>query len=128
LRQVFANLIGNALDATPHGGKVRLRIKYAGSCDGTGSRGIRVVVADTGHGVPFEVRKKLFEPFVSTKGTTGTGLGLWVTESIVRKHGGQIAFRSRTDPSQHGTVFTLFLSVDGVEQPARSKEASGNTD
>lgn len=128
LRQVFASLVGNALDATPQGGTVRLRIKHAGPCNGTRSTGIRVVVADTGHGIPFEVRRKLFEPFVSTKGTTGTGLGLWVTQSIIRKHGGRIAFRSRTDPEQHGTVFTLFLPFDGVEQHTRSKEAAGNTD
>jgi len=114
LRQVFANLVGNALDATPEGGRVVIRIRNGRDWQAHASLGVRVVVADTGCGIPGELRKKIFEPFVSTKDDTGTGLGLWVSETIVRKHGGRISFRSRTaEPS--GTVFSLFLPVDGLK-------------
>ncbi len=122
LRQVFASLIGNALDATPRGGKVRIRIRKAASVDGTD--GVKVVVADTGHGVPPQVRKRIFEPFVSTKDSTGIGLGLWISEGIVRKHGGRITLRSRTDAERHGTVISLFLPLHGMPRP---KGAAGAT-
>ena len=122
LRQVFANLIGNALDATTRGGKVRIRVRKAVSGDGTS--GIKVLVADTGQGMPSQVRKKIFEPFVSTKDSTGVGLGLWISEGIVRKHGGRITLRSSTDADRHGTVISLFLPFHGIPRP---KEAAGAT-
>jgi signal transduction histidine kinase len=109
LRQVFANLIGNALDAIGHDGRVRVRICEARSWDGKAKPGIRVLVADTGHGIPASLRKRVFEPFMSTKEITGMGLGLWVTEGIVKKHNGCIVLRSSTHPARHGTVFSLFF-------------------
>jgi signal transduction histidine kinase len=114
LRQVFANLIGNALDATPEGERVRIRIQDAHSWDRQQKRGLRVVVADTGHGIPVELRKRIFEPFVSTKDDTGTGLGLWVTETILQKHGGRISLRSVTSGPNRGTVFSLFFPFSGI--------------
>ncbi len=122
LRQVFANLLSNSLDATPRGGKLRIRIRKTRSWDDTGADGIRIIIADTGDGIAPDLRKRVFEPFVSTKDTTGTGLGLWVTEGIVRKHNGRITMRSRTGPAQHGTVFSLFLPFGGVT-PVDSKPA-----
>ncbi len=118
LRHAFANLVGNALDATPVGGRIRVRIRPGRRWSAHEERGVVVVVADTGHGVPAAMRKRLFEPFVTTKESTGTGLGLWATESIVRKHGGRILFRTRTDPSSSGTVFSLFLPYGGIAEPA----------
>ncbi len=115
LRQVFTNLLGNSLDATRQGGRVVVRIRAA--CDwsaakqGTAGRGVRATLADTGQGIQAEVRSHLFEPFVSTKEATGAGLGLWVSDGIVRKHSGRIALRTRTAPPT-GTVFTLFLPFD----------------
>jgi PAS domain S-box-containing protein len=114
LRQVFANLLGNSLDATRRGGRIVVRVRAG--CDwkqkdGRARRGVRVTLADTGQGIPAEVRPRLFEPFVSTKEATGTGLGLWVSDGIVRKHNGHIAVRSRTAPPA-GTVFVLFLPFD----------------
>jgi len=122
MRQVFTSLLSNALDATPHGGRVQIRVRNSSA---TGKKGIRVIVADTGYGIPVALRKQIFEPFVSTKNDTGTGLGLWVTEGIVRKHKGRIAMRSRTDESIHGTVFTLFFPFDGLtgSNPVRPIDA-----
>jgi PAS domain S-box-containing protein len=119
VRQVFTNLLSNALDATPHGGRVQIRVR---SCSATGRPGIRVVVADTGYGIPTSLRKQIFEPFVSTKVDTGTGLGLWVSEGIVRKHKGRIAVRSRTGQEVHGTVFSLFFPYDGLASGVSPRE------
>jgi signal transduction histidine kinase len=109
LRQLMLNLIANALDAIGKGGTLKIRI--ADSCEHNhGSRpGVRVTIGDTGSGIRPEIRKMLFEPFVSTKGNTGTGLGLWVSSEIVRKHGGTIRVKSRSHPPFTGTVFSIFL-------------------
>jgi signal transduction histidine kinase len=111
LRQVFANLIGNALDAMRAGGRLRIRARHARDYVDGERKGIRISVADTGTGIPAEIRDKIFEPFVSTKGDTGTGLGLWVTSEIVQKHGGTIHLRSSVEPRCSGTVFSVFLPL-----------------
>jgi PAS domain S-box-containing protein len=113
LRQVFANLLSNALDAMRHGGRMRIRIRAAQAWDGQGRAGVRVTLGDTGSGIPAEVRARIFEPFLSTKEATGTGLGLWVSEGIVHKHKGRIQVKSRTGQAS-GTVFSLFLPWDGM--------------
>ncbi|HEY0308238.1 MAG TPA: ATP-binding protein [Acidobacteriaceae bacterium] len=114
LRQLFANLIGNAVDAMPGGGRLLLRVRPARGWSGDETvEGVRVTVADTGSGMPEAVRRRIFEPFFTTKEATGTGLGLWVSEEIVLKHGGHMKVRSRTaKPS--GTVFTVFFPYDGI--------------
>ncbi len=106
LRQVFANLLSNALDAMRQGGRLRIRMRE----DETG---VRVTLADTGSGIPPEVLGRIFEPFLSTKEATGTGLGLWVSEGIVRKHRGTIRVRSKAGL---GTVFVVALPWDGIER------------
>jgi PAS domain S-box-containing protein len=115
LRQVFAHLLSNSLDATARGGRLRIRVKRSRGWGESAEPGIRVTVADTGIGIPSEIRKDVFDAFISTKESTGTGLGLWVTEGIVRKHGGKIFLRSRTDET-HGTVVTLFFPYAGLTQ------------
>jgi PAS domain S-box-containing protein len=115
LRQVFANLIGNALDALPQGGRLRVSVTPAGN------RGFRVFIADTGTGIPDSLRARIFEPFFSTKGSSGTGLGLWIARDIVEKHGGSIRLRSYTgDGRRSGTIFQVFI-------PRRSKELGFET-
>lgn len=106
VRQVLANLIGNALDAMPKGGRLRIRLRPATNWR-DGRPGARFTIADTGHGIPKEVRKRIYEPFFTTKGEVGTGLGLWVSAGIVDKGGGSIHVRSSTEPGRSGTVFTL---------------------
>jgi PAS domain S-box-containing protein len=108
LRQLFANLIANALDAMPNGGRLVLRTRHVVRADGVG--GIQVTVADTGQGIATELRGRIFEPFVTSKGMTGTGLGLWVSKEIVQKHRGSIRVRSRSDGAWRGTVFVVFLA------------------
>jgi signal transduction histidine kinase len=70
---------------------------------------MRLTIADTGSGIPAEIKNRLFEPFVTTKGDRGTGLGLWVSSEIVRKHGGTIKFKTNSSPPSTGTVFSIFL-------------------
>jgi signal transduction histidine kinase len=122
MRQVFSNLIVNALDATAHGGTLRLHV-YPG-CDwrDPNRRGIRVVVADTGIGISAEHRRHIFEPFFTTKGEKGTGLGLWVSYGIVRKHNGTLRVRSSIRPGRTGTAFSIFLPESSIPAPL-----SGNT-
>jgi PAS domain S-box-containing protein len=108
MRQVFANLIANSLDAMPAQGELRLRTRRSRDWK-TGRAGIRVIVADNGSGMSAETQRNLFEPFYTTKPTTGTGLGLWVSEEIVRNHKGAIRARSSQTPARSGSAFSLFF-------------------
>jgi signal transduction histidine kinase len=76
------------------------------------------VIADSGSGISEEHRKKLFEPFYTTKQDVGTGLGLWVSQEIVKKHGGSITFRSSVRPGHSGTVFSVFIPHHGMASAA----------
>jgi signal transduction histidine kinase len=111
IRQVFANLIGNALDAMPGGGMLQIRIRSL-SPQNFKKYGIRITVADTGSGIPSSVLPHIFEPFVTTKEATGTGLGLWVSSEIIHKHSGTLRVRSSTSHGKSGTVFTIFFPND----------------
>jgi len=109
MRQVFANLVRNALEAVRQGGKVVLHVAECREWSNPKRAGVRVVVADDGMGIPIEFRKQLFAPFFTTKGEQGTGLGLWLTDGIVRKHSGSIHLRSSTIPGRSGTFVAVFL-------------------
>jgi PAS domain S-box-containing protein len=112
IRQVLNNLIANAIDAMRQGGRLLVRAH-----DGTdyssehpqGRPGIRITIADTGHGMSPSVQARLFEPFYTTKDLNGTGLGLWISAGIVSRHQGRLTFRSNQHPIHHGSVFSLFL-------------------
>ncbi len=112
IRQVLNNLIANAIDAMRHGGRLFVRAHDAMSYSAQypeGRSGIRISIADTGHGMSPAVRARVFEPFYTTKDLNGTGLGLWISAGIVSRHHGRLTFRSSQDPKYHGTVFSLFL-------------------
>ncbi len=113
IRQLFANLLNNSIDAVKDGGRILIRISAAKERRGAERAGVRLSVADTGPGIPQELRKKLYEPFFTTKKDVGTGLGLWVTNSILEKHKGSIRVRSCVDPGKSWTVFSVFLPADG---------------
>lgn len=114
IRQVLNNLVGNAVDAMENqGGRLLLRSRDARDW-ATGRKGISITVADTGSGIPDAVRNRIFEPFFSTKGPGGTGLGLTVSADIVAHHHGALRVRSCQAPKHSGTVFTLFLPLDGA--------------
>lgn len=119
LRQVILNLVGNAADAMAKGGRLKIRIANTQEHSNGARRGIRLTIADTGSGIHPEIKGKLFEPFVSTKGNKGTGLGLWVSSEIIKKHGGTIQVRSSVLSPDTGTVFSVFLPL----QPAADGES-----
>ena len=105
LRQVFANLVGNALEAMEtSGGRILLRAVVRGGI-------ATVTVADTGHGIEQVHLRSIFEPFFTTKGERGTGLGLWVTRGIIEEHGGKLQLRSTTSGRHQGTTFRITLPV-----------------
>jgi PAS domain S-box-containing protein len=114
LRQVFANLVANALEAMGvRGGSIHIRARVL--------RGIQpddlavVTIADTGHGIDPSNLACIFEPFFTTKGERGTGLGLWVTRGIVEEHRGKLQLRSSTHPQSHGTVIRIVLPIQSRE-------------
>jgi signal transduction histidine kinase len=111
LRQVFANLLGNAIEAIGRHGVIRLHTFASREWSNARRSGVRVVIADNGVGISPEHRRRLFEPFVTTKGERGTGLGLWVSSGIVKKHDGSIRLRSSTRAGRSGTCFSVFLPV-----------------
>ncbi|MGC2209292.1 MAG: PAS domain S-box protein [Candidatus Korobacteraceae bacterium] len=111
LRQVFSNLVVNSLESIGECGMVKLRIT-GGQCAKCGERLVRITVADNGPGIREAIRPRMFEALFTTKGDTGTGLGLWVSKQIVEKHGGTIRFRSRATGAQTGTVFSIVLKAE----------------
>jgi PAS domain S-box-containing protein len=105
LRQVFTNLIVNSIDAMPAGGHIDISVTRAQD-----SAAACATILDNGPGIPLSIRERIFDPFFSTKPAKGTGLGLWITQGIVRKYGGSIRLRTWTDPARHtGTAFRVCL-------------------
>jgi signal transduction histidine kinase len=121
LRQVFLNLIGNAIQAMPYGGHLRI-------CMGTrwneanGRTDLCISVCDTGVGIRPEHAKHLFEPFFTTKSTKGTGLGLWISKGIIQKYDGNIQFRSIIFKGKHITSFRVILP--GVAPASKGLESN----
>jgi len=108
LKQVFLNLIGNAVQAMPEGGRLRLHV--FGSPHRTNQRrGVCISICDTGTGIDPVHAKHLFEPFFTTKSTKGTGLGLWISKGIIQKYGGSIHFRSVALSGRNITCFQIYL-------------------
>jgi PAS domain S-box-containing protein len=107
--QVLNNLIANAIDALPQE-RGRLLIRCRDGRDWRDDRkGMVITVADNGSGMSSEVQRRVFEPFFSTKGILGTGIGLWISAEIVQRHQGKLKCRSWQGPHGRGTVFSLFL-------------------
>ncbi len=105
LRQVFANLIRNAIEASGPNGRVAVRVRQV-HAPALGGSAVRVCICDSGRGLDGEAKKRLAEPFFSQK-QNGTGLGLWVSTEIIRKHGGYI--RARNVPGSRGACFAVLL-------------------
>jgi PAS domain S-box-containing protein len=115
VRQVLANLIGNAIDATSGGGRMKVKARRSRHWANSEAEGVRFTIADTGTGMTPEVRSRIFEAFFTTKEATGTGLGLWVSQEIIEKHRGLVHVRSRAAADgvqDSGTVFQLFIPDD----------------
>jgi len=121
LREVLINLVHNAVDAMPEGGRITLGARRAG-------RFVELRVQDTGKGIPDDVRARIFDPFFTTKGSAGTGLGLSVSYSIMQRHKGEIEVSSRTvDDVQEGgatgTTFTLRVPMVSGDSDGATVEA-----
>ncbi|MGA7525023.1 MAG: CHASE3 domain-containing protein [Acidobacteriaceae bacterium] len=108
LRQVLTNLIVNAMDASGPKGRIRIRVQRAEAGELRGA-GALIEIVDSGPGIPPETVSRLFQPFVTTKGASGTGLGLWVSMGIVQKHGGSIHIGPSDDPELFGACIRVFL-------------------
>jgi PAS domain S-box-containing protein len=118
LRQVFSNVVVNAVDALERSGD-KLCIHVFSSFDWTNpeQRGLRITISDTGSGIPAAKQRQIFEPFYTTKGSKGTGIGLWVSLGIVKKYGGTMRFRSVVKQGRSGTTFSVFLPVSTERVP-----------
>lgn len=112
ISQVIGNLLRNAIEAAVPETNVSIRVR---GIRRQGSDGVRVSIHDRGSGIPPDIQQKLFDPFFTTKDLKGSGLGLWVSRSLVVKHGGTIRFRSSDRAGRSGTTFEVYLPTKGVD-------------
>jgi signal transduction histidine kinase len=104
LKQVFLNIVLNALEAMPNGGELTVKTGWDEA-----KREVWVAFTDTGEGIPLENLPRIFEPFYTTR-LKGTGLGLSISHGIVEQHGGRIEVESKVG---RGSTFTIWLPVGG---------------
>lgn len=109
MRRAFANLLLNAADSMPKGGRLQARVAAAHEWTGQQRRGIRVTFADDGCGIAAHDLPRILHPFFTTKGCSGNGIGLSLVRETVQKHGGAIRVRSSTKPGHSGSIFSIFL-------------------
>jgi len=119
LCQVFTNVIKNAVEATAEGGSIRI---VSEPTQQAGRNGVLVRVSDSGVGVPEHMQARLFSPFASTKQDSGSGLGLWVSRSILEKHGGTIHISA--NPESPGTTVSIFLPLEPAHGMAADPRAA----
>ena len=108
-QQIFANLISNAVEAMPQGGRLAIRVQP--SCDWRDREqaGMRATFCDSGVGMDRMTMRRIFEPFFTTKTETGTGLGMWVVAQLLERQRGHVRVWSRQRKGQSGTAFSVFL-------------------
>lgn len=115
VRQVLSNLVGNAIDAMPDGGRLLVRSRETTDWR-TGRRGVALTIADDGIGMSPQTQRRIFEAFYTTKGFNGTGLGLWISAEIMERHQGRLRIRSSQQEQHHGTVVVMFLPFEMAQQ------------
>ena len=116
LREAFQNLINNAIEAAPQGGRIVIRAERHASNNGSGPRSYQVQIEDNGPGISAATREHIFSLFFTTKPDIGTGLGLPIVKKIVESHGGRVTF----DCNDGGTVFTVILPAPpGMQEVER---------
>jgi PAS domain S-box-containing protein len=113
LRQVFANLVVNSLEAMADGGTLVIRLRQSRDWRIPHGPGIRITLVDTGYGMNLQTRRRIYEPFFSTKKESGTGLGLWVTSQIIEQQHGDLRVWSSQRRGWSGAAFSLFLPMRG---------------
>jgi PAS domain S-box-containing protein len=120
LRQVFLNLVGNAVQAMPTGGTLGIHLREVTDWS-RGRKGTAISILDTGIGIQPDDLKRLFQPFFSTKSTKGTGLGLWISKGIIQKYDGTLTCRTLRGHHGNVTCFRVFLPVSGgLNMPAQA--------
>lgn len=126
LQQAIANILANAIDASKERGEILLRVSHSKEWRNSHRAGVRILVADRGVGIPPDVRKRIFDAFFTTKGTKGSGLGLWLSLGIVHRHGGHMRLRTSVVPSRSGTCFSIFLpccsSISQAGTPSKTDQ------
>lgn len=115
IRQLVSNLTANAIDAVAEDGKLRIRVSASHAGASVRPHGIRLTIADNGPGIPSSIRERIFEPFVTGKPEVGTGLGLWISKSIVERHRGTIRAKTCLESGRSGTTFSVLLPVQPRE-------------
>jgi signal transduction histidine kinase len=124
LRQVIMNILANAAEAMERGGgtlRVRIRTRAGRSAS---DASVVLLICDTGPGIPRSTQRHIMRPFFTTKGSRGTGLGLWISSDIVQKHGGSLRFRSTTDKHRSGTCFRITLPHSRFQRTGESTGAA----
>lgn len=109
LRQVFSNLLRNAMEASEPNSRIRVKISACTLYRGQREPGARITISDHGVGIPPENLRKIFEAFFTTKELKGTGVGLWLSSSIIQEHRGRIQVRSSVKPNSSGTCISVLL-------------------
>jgi signal transduction histidine kinase len=113
MRRVFSNLLLNAIDAMPKGGKVFARISKTQEWCGQERDGLRITIADTGTGIAADILSRVREPFFTTKGAYGNGMGLSIVQEIIAHHQGRMRIRSSTRSGKSGSIFSIFIPAKG---------------
>ena len=119
LKQALSNLMANAIEASKVGGKVWLSARTTKNWTNRMEPGVRITVADNGCGIAPEVRRQIFMPFFTTKPGIGTGIGLWVTKSLIEQQGGFMRFRSK-EGKNGGTIMSFFVPDERESAPERA--------
>lgn len=109
MMQVISNLVTNSMYAMSRGGRLLVGTED-GECEG--NDGVVLLIEDSGRGIATENLHRVFEPFFTTRGSIGTGIGLWVAKQFVVGHSGTIEVESSTDTAAHGTKFRICLPLE----------------
>ena len=127
VQQIFANLISNAIDSMPQGGRLTVRMRAASDWRDYKTPGVRTTFFDTGAGMSTATRQRIFEPFFTTKTDTGTGLGMWVVAQLVERHGGSVSIWSTQRESTGATAISVFLPLNIPSAGSETIEAGHST-
>ena len=113
-QQIFANLVANAIEAMPRGGRLSIRLRSSRDWRNGEKRGMRITFCDSGAGMDRDTMRRIEEPFFTTKPETGTGLGMWVVAELVNRHHGAVRVWSTQRKGRNGTAFSVFLPSEAA--------------
>jgi two-component system CheB/CheR fusion protein len=116
VQQIFANLVGNAIDAMPRSGRLSIRLRPSFDWRDHRTEGMRVTFCDSGVGMDRATLRRISEPFFTTKLDTGTGLGMWVVAQLVERHHGHVRAWSRQRDVGSGTAISVFLPLASLQR------------